>query len=497
MSNNKIDMGSQLIKSSSSQNTGLSQREQNESREIDKVITPPFDFAKLIEIYETHHIAKKGIELFAKRVAYSWYDIIQDWEEEADKDDLDNKIGKIQDFLKNINKEESFEDILYAMATDYRITWNCAVEVARNSVNEVEKLYSIPIKNLRILKKWDGYRTGQRYAEILGGIWDDIYYNKYYPESDERNEENGFWENLNKDWIPTTELWFLKDKNPWNKWYWSCLFSSLLKSIIIKNNIDNWHIEEFEKAFLNKIAIVVEGGSITPDSVQTISDYLEEIRTNRDWAAIPMLHSANWKIRIEKLGSDINDGSYLELKKDVNQEVIVAVWVPPILLWLTENTNLANQNSQEKKFYYDEVLPFQNKLFRFFSRMIQEDLGIKGIKLIPKIPQFKDKQAEMDIISKWIEKGIYSINQWMQKMGEKPLTDDNWEELEWAKKHYVYVGWKPVPVEDLIKFTGDQAALIDIDSALENANAAAEKISNNILKWKETEKNLINYNNFD
>lgn len=461
------------------------------------VLEPPFSFDLLVKVFETNFIANKAADIFAKKVAYTWFDIVRDWEEDDDET-LEAKMQKARDFFDNINPEVTFEDLIYAAAIDYKITWNCAIEVARWILSkEPNALYHIPISTARVLRwnKENNFRTGQRFAQVYDTKYEDyIIYNKYYPNPDDRTEDNGFWEDLNEDdGLPTHEMIWIKNANPWNIFYWYSPSFTVTRSYLIKKYIDDSHIQEFENSFLNRFAIVLEEWTLTKESVSALQEYLAAIKDDQDWTAIPVIHNPSWRVRIEKLWESIRDWWYLQLLDKVNQEIIVAFWVPPILLWITENSTQANQTAQEKKFYYEEILPAQNMFCKIFTRMMQEDFGWSWIKLAPKVLNFKDRAAEIEVVIKGIEKWLFSVNRGRALMWESPLLDDNWEELAWASESYIYIAWKPVPVADLIKFTWDTATQINLENLLKQANEAWDSLA----KWaainKEIENSKIDY----
>lgn len=459
-----------------------------------KIIEPPFSFDLLVRVFETNFIANKAADIFAKKVAYTWFDVVKDDSDEENEDDkLKDKIKKAQDFLRNINPDATFEDLVYSAAIDYKITWNCAIEVARWFDWKIKNLYNIPISTVRVLK-WDkNFKTWQRYVQVYDNKYEDyIIYNRYYSKKDDRTADNWFSDELNTD-VDTHEMMFIKAANPWNIWYGYSPSFTVTRSYLIKKYIDDSHIQEFENSFLNRFAIIIEEWSLTDKSILALQEYLAWIKEDQDWTAIPVIHNPTWRVRIEKLWESIRDWSYLNLLDKVNQEVIVTFWVPPILLWIVDNSTQANQEAQEKKFYFEEALPFQNLLCKLFTRMLQEDFELSWIKIVPKIPDFTNRTTEIDVVNKWIEKGIYSINRWRAIMWEAPLLWDDWEELEWAAKCFIYIWWKPVPVEDLVKFTWDTATQIDLENLLAQTNSAAKKLSKWVAVSYENSKNNIDY----
>ena len=223
--------------------------------------------------------------------------------------------------------------------------------------------------------------------------------------------------------------------------------------------------------------------------------YLENMKWADNYNAIPIIHNPNGKVSFEKIWDSVKDWSYLNLMEKIDEEVIIAFWVPPILLWIVKNSTQANQQAQEKKFYNEEVKPLSNMIAKRFTQILKLDLWLEWVKLIPKVPDFKDLSSEIDIVDKWLKDWILSINEWRNRLWLNSLTDKDWNIIEWANKTYVTIWNQIIPVDELNQFTSDTIQQANLWKLLEQVNEVWE----NLQKWvkvNEEYKNLnINYEN--
>jgi len=454
----------------------------------DLYIEPPYSFRDLIKIYEINTYANKSIELIAKNATLHWYSVVADWEVR------DEDLERVKDFFENCNPEKTFEEIIYDVIIDLYTTWNAAIEVVRNPITwEVQELYHIPIDTIRVARwDWKNFRTWQRFIQVIDEIWEEyIWYNRYLPRAEDRTKDNWYDPDLNeKMWLPTNEVIWLKLPNPWNLWYWLSPSITLLKSYLIRKYIEEFNISEFESWFLNKFAIVVQWAPLTKESIETLKHYLEDLRRDRKWNAIPVIHTSQWEVKIQKIWDSIREWSYLELLDKVDKEVIVAFGVPPIMLWIVEDANRANSIEQEKKFYEKEIVPLQKKICKIFTTMIREDFWINA-KLVANSPDFRDLTNISEVINKLIDKWVISINEARQMMWLDILVDEKWEPLAGAEENFVRLWQMLISVKELSEEETKQkeALLWKVDNEIQKISELLNRAKD--LAEKEAEKEAL------
>ena len=396
----------------------VSTQKDKSSSDFGKYINPDYDPDSLIAIYEKNSTANKCISLTATKTVSNGWNITS-----TKEDDPDEQLA--HDFFNSINPEESFEDVIISMITDRQTVGSAALEICRNQATQKpEHIYHMPISNVRVAKGKDGkFKTGQRFAELDCNSQIANWYNRYYSDPENRTKKNGYDRQLNGSGKPTNDVMWFKLPNPKSRWYGTAPSISLLKLYLIAIYAEDFNVNEFENGMLNKLAITVKNGKLTRDSISGLKAYMEELIASKQWSSIPVLQATgqNAEVKIERLSPDVKESSFIDTLKFIRENVYVAFGVPPIMLGLVENSTLANQAAQEKKFYETEIKPLQKQIARRFTKMLQEDFGWKNLTFAFNEPNFEDEQkrAELDLKNK--EAGVLSINEIRSKAGLEPV----------------------------------------------------------------------------
>lgn len=438
------------------------QKEQVRNFGDNKVIEPEYSFTDLIVIYETNNTARKCIELYAKNVVAAGWDIVPDDPDSANEKERDELI----DFFRNCSPEHTFEYVVKEMVIDLKSAGNSGLEIARSRLTQKpRRIYNIPIDTLRIAKggKDKGFKTGQRFIQNeeynLNSDADLVWFNRYYPNPEDRTADNGFDPDLNGEGMVTNEVMFFKEPNPRDVHYGQSPSVTLLRNYLMTKYAEEYNIGEFENGMLQKFIVTVKNGSLSEDSIASLKEFMQEVLKEKEWSSVPVLNvtGQDAQVQIDKLGLENKEGSYLELLKFNREEVYIAFGVPPILLGIVEYSALANQNAQERKFHEKEIKPLQNDIAYRFTRMIKEDFGYDNWSFEWRTPDLRDMTLENEIASRGVEDGSLSINEKREILGLDPLfEEDGKTRMKGAEIHIVHTQHGLIPVNDLHKLSSEE-----------------------------------------
>lgn len=454
-------------------------------------VEPEYSFDQLISIYETNNTARKCVDLYANNVVAGGWDIVPDGQEGKE-----NEREELLDFFSKPNPETTLTDLIKEMVIDKKVTGNGAIEVARAPLTGLpDKMYNMPIATVRVAdgrnKKW---RTGQRFIQNEEKIWNEglaVWYNRYYPNPEDRTADNGYDPELNGAGKETNEVMFFTEANPKSRHYGQSPSVTLLRNYLLTKYAEEFNINEFENGLLSKVIISISNGNLTDDSMAALNEFMDDLVETRSWSSIPILTLSGEKasLKVDRISGDVKEGSYIELMKYNREEVYVAYGVPPILLGIVENATLSNQSAQERKFFEKEIMPLQEAIAYRFTRMIKEDFGYTGWKFEFTAPDFRDKVQEADMATKGVQDGSLSINEKREIMGYEPLMEEDGKtRLAGAEKHVVYTMYGPIPVEDLAKLTSDEALTqIGVESGKQIVSSILN-LRNSVTKSAEAEK---------
>ena len=453
-------------------------------------VEPYYPFSSLIDIYETNNTARKCIELYAKNVVGGGWQIVPDNPDDVNEDEIKH----VKDFFNNCSPEHTFDYIIKEMIIDLKTTGNAAIELSRHPITKLpNKLFNIPIDTLRVAQggRDRGFSTGQRF--IYNEFYDYnngegiTWFNKYYPNIEDRTEENGFNPELNGSGNLTNEVMFFKEPNPKSIHYGQSSSVTLLRNYLLTKYAEQYNISEFENGLLSKFIITVSNGNLTDDSVAGFAEYMKEATSGSKMQQVPVLNvtGAGADIKIDKLGLEQKEGSYIDLLKFNREEVYIAFGVPPILLGITENSTQANQLSQESKFHEKEIMPIRRDLEYRLTQIIKNDFGIKNWSFKYNSPNFKDMKIQADIATESLKDGSISINEKREMLGLEPLLDNKGGRLIGADEHIVHTPQGLLSVHNLQDISTE-------DFSNNVGQTQAKIITSNLLNLKKDINNEAN-----
>lgn len=446
-------------------------------------IDPPLPFSDLIKIFDDNTIVYKSVDIFAKLVS-NWFNVVaKDWKNEENSE---KQLEEARLFFENINDEKTFEDIVYAWIVDYRVTWNLAFEVWRAKVSDWKalKLYNVPIDTIRVAK-WEWFDTWDKFIQIINWAA-STKFNKYMASPDDRRKMKWYEPSEN-------DIIWVKSASPSSFYYGSSPSSTLLETYLILKYIKTNHLNEFEWGLMSKIALLISWWNISEDTKEMLEQFL-----SRQWwvkwgKTIPIIQST-WtdaKIDIKEIWASIKDWDFLALSEKLEEEVIVAFWVPEIMLWINKNTTQANQEAQERKFFYDEVLPMKNTICKIFTRMLNEDLWLDKVMLVPEVKSFEDKKDKAEMIVSLISMWTITINEWRQMLWFNKLTDEKWNEIQWGNVNFIKMSKEIIPVTkdfvEMLEWTNATQQAQKLLKNLTEANKAKKEADYNEVVRKQTD----------
>ena len=414
-----------------------------------KAYEPEVSFNTLIDVYENNTYAKRSIDLIANNIVSGWFNIVADtWE---NSDWIDNDINTVYNMFLNLS-DENFLSMIKDRVVDLECTGNAALEVSRWTDWKPAGMYRIPIADIRYARpqEWDTRKKGQRFIlNPYGKVQEQVYFNKYQPDETKRTEEYGY--ELIGNQVKTNEVIWLKLANPKSKLYWLSPSITLTKNYLINKYVDEFNSNEFEAGMLSKFAIIVKNGALTKESIESLTEAIQDAVEAKKWQTIPIIsvRGQDADARVEKLWNDIKDGSFIELKKDARQDVLAAYGVPPTLIWYVEDVNRSTSVEQEKAFYEKEIRPLQEKIEFIFTQMIKIDFGFPTLNFKFTAPDFDDKQLISNMTNEWLKTGKYSINEARQMEWLDMIDDD------WANERFVQTSYGLINVKDLANLSSE------------------------------------------
>lgn len=408
--------------------------------------------------------------------------------------EIDEEIEIIKTFIESCNEVISFEGVLERAAMDYEAIGWAALEVIRGQDMKVRKLAHAPAERIRPLRGWKGFVELESTGDIAGSKFTyyqafgnkvlsakrkspDGSYLPYDPKLDgELNGRNAQWRMVDKKTgEPTTS--FKKSANEilWvPKHHSNTVYFGLTDVIPALGGLfGNIHVRDYMLQFFDhntipRYAIIVEGARLAPKVVEQISKYFSEhIKGKHHKTLIIPVPSIRGevKLRFEKLDTEAPNVGHSETKKDNSQSIMTAHGVSPAIIGIAEHSELGSgKGLSQAEIYKDRIVtPSQKTWARNLNLIFRLGLGLRLVKLRFTPLDIRDKKAEQEILTGYLDKGVYSINEVRKRLGLETIPGGD--------RPFILVQNQVVFIDDLNNMAGMDELKSEIDSLRDEMNA--------------------------
>lgn len=405
------------------------------------LVRPPYNFAKLMAIKESHPVHCACIEAKADDIAgQGWH-----WVAVNEKDNPDTTLrDQVQAFLENCNPEVTFQEILRAMWEDYETLKWCIMEVVFDGQGLPCGFYHVPAQTVR------AHADGKRFAQLIDG---KTRWFKRVGDPDDYDMDSGDKrEGLNDDRKAGTLL-VLKKPGGRSDYYGIPEYISALGAIIGSQAARDFNIDWFSGRTVPDTVLIVEGADVEESVRENLQAFFSGVgvtRSNHKLAILPIPAAAasqGVKAKFEKLTPDLKDASFRLYRQDNNLEICIAHRVPPYRIgWPVTGSLGGNASEQMDEFYKSSVIgPSQ--------LMIEHRINSKLLSLFGELKwrwelnqvDLTDDSKDLDYAIKGVTNGLLNPDEGRAHIGKDPYPDDM---ADLGKKFYmptsvVEAGTKP------------------------------------------------------
>ena len=365
-------------------------------------IYPPYSFDKLAELYELNSYHARSLQLKAALTCMTGFRLVSDLNTKERDDDY----SMISDWIENhsVYAGQPFITTVYNFCLDREIFGNSFFEIVRNNKNEAGGFYHIPTKNCRLIKDGEFVKLIQ---EISGEKTEFLPFRK--------NEGAG------------SEYIMLKSYHPKSLFYGLPDYIPALAAIVLDRSAMKFNIKRFDNNMVLEHIITVVGAAFGTAARKDIKDFFTNNFAGLDNAGKSLLLEVDGKnkndvgIEVHKVSSEVKEGSYLELRKDIKEEIIAAHGVPPRLVGIAAAGQLGGtaEVKEQMRMFRDIVIkPRQAEVEFIFNNYILKEAFPLNKKWKLKFDTFEISDAADD--AKFYE----SIMNIQDSAGKKVLTAD-------------------------------------------------------------------------
>lgn len=274
------------------------------------LMVPPYSPTQLYSMYESSSILSPHIDAYVQNI--DGFDIIFKYIGPTGKKDSDNAKKdkkRLTDFFRKANERQSFKTVRRAMRIDYEVLGYGYMEVTRSQDGEIACIYSTQAKYIRLANLTKEIpqeitvklpRNGKdkpitirkkfrRYAQVLpGAAKGNIRWFKEYGDSRQMDAVTGKFEEEAPVKDPASELIHLKngeDIYGLPRWIGNVL------GVIGVRSADYINYDLFDSQGIPPLVIMISGGILTQDSMDTIEGLLRQAKGYQNFNRILLLEA--------------------------------------------------------------------------------------------------------------------------------------------------------------------------------------------------------------
>lgn len=429
------------------------------------IIQPEMNIEALARITENSDILQTCIEAYKTNIVGFGYNLDYnfDYKTETNKNKVaDEDWSKYELFLKYCNFDERFTGVLKKFIDDRERLGYATIECIADEVGEISELQHIPAHTIRLCKESDPieveetitdsngnerkikrWKKFKKFIQMVGSK--QVYFKElgdprklnritgeYVKEGQEINIEDEansiIFDNIYCPYTP----------------YGLPRYIGVLIKMMGSRSADELNYKYFDEGRHIPLAVVVENGQLTQDSIDLLSDakgasvqhkYLileAEPFTDEDGIDLDEKKS-NVKIHFEKLAEIMQDDALFLEYLDKNRDAVRSSFrLAPIYTGDTQDYNKATAETAKQITEEQTFEPAREDLADLLNKKLMKELGIRYVELKFKGVKTTDDTEIAKALAPYIAAGVPTPNMLLDSLGKllgkefEPLTD------EWA-----------------------------------------------------------------
>jgi PBSX family phage portal protein len=376
---------------------------------------PPYSFDELATFYDNSPSNHAAIVAKVSNVVGLGYNFdvtqaavekIQSLESKDAANKAHRKVERtkieLTNWLDSLNPDETFQQILDKVATDYEVFGNGYFEVGRTVTGQIGYLGHIPAGTVRVRRKRDGF------IQIVG-------------------QHVTFFKNFGTDTAsPITndprpnEIIHVKKYSPRSSFYGVPDSVAAGTAIVGDSLAAQYNIKYFDNSATPRYIVTLTGGRLSKAAEDKLFKFLQSsLRGNPHRTLfIPLPNDANGnpiKFEMHRVDDQIMDGSWENYRERNKQDILLAHAVPLSRVGGGNDDGVANSLASDRMFKEQVVVPTQAIFEKAISKIVKEktDLVIFNLNELT----LTDELAKSQIDERYARNQILTINEIREGIG--------------------------------------------------------------------------------
>lgn len=361
------------------------------------VATPPYNIEYLSQLYTKsapHYSAVNAkvanIVLLGHEIvdSHKAKEMIEEAETQEQRRRIQRKISKARtalfEWIDACNEEDTFEEVMKSVVTDYEATGNGYFEIGRDINGEIGYIGHIPSKTMRVRKERDGF------VQIIGNKV------RFYRHIGASNP------NPVTDDSRPNEVIHIKKYSPDNSYYGVPDIMAALTAVTGNEIAARYNLDYFENKAVPRYVVVIKGGKIGIQGHREILNFFDSAvkGSNHRTILVPLPGddgtSGKTSFEMKPVEAGVQDASFVNYYKTNLQTILMAERVPMTKVGMAEGVNIAVARDADKTFKEQVVRPEQKIIEKKLNKIFKEKSDILNFRINELTLTDEDTQSKID-----------------------------------------------------------------------------------------------------
>lgn len=379
------------------------------------VITPPWNLYELANFYDTSFANHAAIDAKVENIVGLGYDfqptkrtlMALEASTNASATDkarkrLERARLELQDWLENLNDDDSFTNTMMKFFTDVQATGNGYLEIGRTVTGEIGYIGHIPATTMRVRRLKDGY------LQIIGNRV--VYFRNFGATNPNP---------ITADPRPN-EIIHYKEYSPLNTFYGVPDILSAVGALQGDQLASQYNIDYFTNKGVPRYIVTLKGAKLSEEAEDKMFRFLQTSLKGQNHRTlyIPLPGDSDTnkvEFKMEAVETGTQEASFNEYRIRNRDDILVAHQVPLSKIGGGDSSAIAAALAQDRTFKEQVARPAQTNLEKVLNKIIREKTDLLEFKFNELT--LTDEIAQSQIIERYVKNQIITKNEARDQLG--------------------------------------------------------------------------------
>lgn len=379
------------------------------------VITPPWNLYELANFYDTSFANHAAIDAKVENIVGLGYDFqatkrtlmaleasTNETATEKARKRIERARVELQDWLENLNDDDSFTNTMMKFYTDVQATGNGYLEIGRTVTGEIGYIGHIPATTMRVRRLKDGY------LQIIGNRV--VYFRNFGAKNPNP---------ITSDPRPN-EIIHYKEYSPLNTFYGVPDILSAIGSLQGDQLASQYNIDYFTNKGVPRYIVTLKGAKLSEEAEDKMFRFLQTSLKGQNHRTlyIPLPGDSDTnkvEFKMEAVENGTQEASFNDYRIRNRDDILVAHQVPLSKIGGGDSSAIAAALAQDRTFKEQVARPAQRNLEKVLNKIIKEKTDLLEFKFNELT--LTDEIAQSQIIERYVKNQVITKNEAREQLG--------------------------------------------------------------------------------